>query len=119
MSTGRDRDSLLTSALERSRRMTEHDDELQRLVPLGESRERLLAEARSSIECLARACELYAERTCFAEARPSASDDLDEILAGGERNQGNFADGAWVQETINAAERSFHERRWVDLPLEQ
>ena len=47
------------------------------------------------------------------------ADFLDEILEGGERNQGNFADGAWVQETINAAERSFHERRWVDLPLEQ
>lgn len=46
-------------------------------------------------------------------------DFIDEILAGGERNQGNFADGAWVQETINAVERSFHERRWVDLPLER
>ena len=46
-------------------------------------------------------------------------DFIDEILEGGERNQGNFDDGAWVQETINAVERSFHERRWVDLPLEQ
>ena len=43
---------------------------------------------------------------------------IDEILDGGERNQGNFEDGAWVQETINAVEKSFHERRWVDLPLE-
>ncbi len=107
MSTGRDRDSLLTSALERSRRMTEHDDELQRLVPLGESRERLLAEARSSIECLARACELYAERTCFAEARPSASDDLEfttyarlwsriEAAASGLRHQRLADTGAFV-----------------------
>jgi predicted dehydrogenase len=46
-------------------------------------------------------------------------DFIDEILAGGEHNQGNFADGAWVQETINAVERSFHQRRWVDLPLER
>ena len=46
-------------------------------------------------------------------------DFIDEILEGGERNQGNFFDGAWVQETINAVERSFHERRWIDLPLEQ
>ena len=46
-------------------------------------------------------------------------DFIDEIIEGGERNQGNFADGAWVQETINAVERSFHERRWVDLPLER
>ena len=46
-------------------------------------------------------------------------DFIDEIDEGGERNQGNFDDGAWVQETINAVERSFHERRWVDLPLER
>lgn len=46
-------------------------------------------------------------------------DFIDEILEGGERNQGNFDDGAWVQETINAVERSFHEERWVKLPLER
>ena len=46
-------------------------------------------------------------------------DFIDEILDGGERNQGNFDDGAWVQETINAVERSFHEERWVRLPLER
>jgi predicted dehydrogenase len=45
-------------------------------------------------------------------------DFIDEILEGGERNQGNFDDGAWVQETINAVEQSFHEERWVKLPLE-
>ena len=44
-------------------------------------------------------------------------DFIDEILEGGERNQGGFEDGAWVQETINAVELSFHERRWVSLPL--
>jgi len=44
-------------------------------------------------------------------------DFIDEILEGGERNQGGFHDGAWVQETINAVELSFHERRWVSLPL--
>lgn len=42
---------------------------------------------------------------------------VDEILAGGEKNEGNFADGAWVQEVINAVEQSHHERGWVDLPL--
>jgi predicted dehydrogenase len=46
------------------------------------------------------------------------NDFIDEISDGGERNQGNFDDGAWVQEAINAVERSFHERRWVDLPLD-
>lgn len=45
-------------------------------------------------------------------------DFIDEIEDGGPRNQGNFDDGAWVQEAINAVERSFHERRWVDLPLD-
>ena len=45
-------------------------------------------------------------------------DFVDEILEGGARNQGSFDDGAWVQEAINAVERSFHERRWVDLPLD-
>ncbi|HUG13791.1 MAG TPA: Gfo/Idh/MocA family oxidoreductase [Thermomicrobiales bacterium] len=46
------------------------------------------------------------------------NDFVDEIIEGGDRNQGNFEDGAWVQETINAVELSFHERRWVDLPLD-
>jgi predicted dehydrogenase len=45
-------------------------------------------------------------------------DFIDEIRGGGARNQGNFEDGARVQEVINAVERSFRERRWVDLPLE-
>ena len=45
-------------------------------------------------------------------------DFIDEIMDGGDRNQGNFDDGAWVQETINAVERSFHEERWVRLPLD-
>ena len=46
-------------------------------------------------------------------------DFIDEILDGGDRNQGNFLDGAWVQEAINAVEKSYHESRWVDLPLER
>jgi predicted dehydrogenase len=44
-------------------------------------------------------------------------DFLDEIISGGDRNQGNFEDGAWVQEVINAVEVSVQKRRWVDLPL--
>ena len=47
------------------------------------------------------------------------ADFISEILDGGARNQGGFDDGAWVQEAINAVERSHHERRWVDLPLER
>jgi predicted dehydrogenase len=44
-------------------------------------------------------------------------DFIDEIHEGGSRNQGGFLEGARVQEVINAVEQSFHERRWVDLPL--
>jgi predicted dehydrogenase len=43
---------------------------------------------------------------------------MEEIVSGGDENQGNFAQSAVVQEIINAAEISFRERRWVDLPLD-
>jgi predicted dehydrogenase len=42
---------------------------------------------------------------------------LQEIHDGGSINQGNFAQGARVQELINAVELAHRERRWVDLPL--
>jgi predicted dehydrogenase len=41
---------------------------------------------------------------------------LDEIIDD-VPTQGDFTDGAWVQEVINAVEMSFRERRWVELPL--
>ncbi|HTS95003.1 MAG TPA: Gfo/Idh/MocA family oxidoreductase [Streptosporangiaceae bacterium] len=40
-----------------------------------------------------------------------------EVLGEAEGNEGNFDDGLWVQEVINAVEISHHERRWVSLPL--
>ncbi len=40
-----------------------------------------------------------------------------EVLGEIEGNEGNFDDGLWVQEVINAVEISHHERRWVTLPL--
>ncbi len=42
---------------------------------------------------------------------------IGEILSDDDANEGDFGDGAWVQETINAVEQSFRERRWVSLPL--
>ncbi|HEY2153923.1 MAG TPA: Gfo/Idh/MocA family oxidoreductase [Vicinamibacterales bacterium] len=42
---------------------------------------------------------------------------ITEILDGGAANEGDFGDGAWVQEVINAVELSFRERRWMTLPL--
>ena len=42
---------------------------------------------------------------------------IGEIQSGGDANEGDFGDGAWVQEVINAVELSYRERRWTDLPL--
>jgi predicted dehydrogenase len=44
-------------------------------------------------------------------------DFLDELTTDTGKNQGNFDDGAAVQEIINAVEVSFRERRWTELPL--
>ncbi len=43
---------------------------------------------------------------------------ITEILSDGPENEGNFEDGAHVQELINAVEQSFRERRWISIPLE-
>jgi predicted dehydrogenase len=43
---------------------------------------------------------------------------MQEIVDGGETNQGNFAQSARVQEIINAVALSHRERCWVNLPLE-
>ena len=45
-------------------------------------------------------------------------DLVDELFDDGPRNQGNFDDGAWVQEVINAVETAHHAERWVHLPLD-
>jgi predicted dehydrogenase len=42
---------------------------------------------------------------------------IGEVRGDVEGNEGNFGDGAWVQEVINAVEESFRERRWMPLPL--
>src|SRR4051812_49429310 len=42
---------------------------------------------------------------------------ITEILSDDAGNEGNFEDGAHVQELINAVELSFRERRWVSIPL--
>lgn len=44
-------------------------------------------------------------------------DFCQEILDGGDRNQGDFRQSARVQEVINAVALSHRERRWVELPL--
>jgi predicted dehydrogenase len=42
---------------------------------------------------------------------------IDELTDGTDANQGNFEDGAWVQEVINAVELSVKRKEWIDLPL--
>jgi predicted dehydrogenase len=42
---------------------------------------------------------------------------LDEICDDGRASQGDFAQGALVQETVNAFERSFRTRAWAGFPL--
>jgi predicted dehydrogenase len=42
---------------------------------------------------------------------------ITEILGRDPANEGDFRDGAWVQQVINAVELSFRERRWIALPL--
>jgi predicted dehydrogenase len=46
------------------------------------------------------------------------SDFITEILDDGRVAQGDFAQGALVQETINAFEESFRKRAWVSFPLD-
>jgi predicted dehydrogenase len=46
-------------------------------------------------------------------------DFLNELTTDTAVNQGNFEDGAAVQEIINAVEQSHHSRAWVNLPLPQ
>jgi predicted dehydrogenase len=43
---------------------------------------------------------------------------ISEIRGDVAGNEGNFEDGAHVQELINAVEQSFRQRRWVSIPLE-
>jgi predicted dehydrogenase len=42
---------------------------------------------------------------------------ISEILSNDDTNEGNFEDGAHVQELINAVEQSFRERKWISIPL--
>lgn len=43
---------------------------------------------------------------------------ISEILSQGPENEGDFEDGANIQELINAVDLSCRERRWVSIPLE-
>ncbi|HEX6316305.1 MAG TPA: hypothetical protein VFZ73_15655, partial [Gemmatimonadaceae bacterium] len=44
---------------------------------------------------------------------------ITELLNDDAPREADFADGARVQEVINAVEHSYRERRWVSLPLDQ
>ncbi len=42
---------------------------------------------------------------------------VDQVLGGDATGRADFDAAAWVQEVVNAVERSVRERRWVELPL--
>ena len=46
------------------------------------------------------------------------ADFISEIRGDNSASQGDFAQAALVQETINAFEASFRQRAWVSFPLE-
>jgi fatty acid CoA ligase FadD9 len=60
-------DDLRTSALEKSRRLIERDEEIRRLAPDPSARARILSEGTSSLRIVTLACELYSERPCLGE----------------------------------------------------
>src|SRR5580704_19052951 len=64
---------LLQRSLERSQQYLEHDAELRRAEPSPEAIARI-ARCKSSLECVAIACELYADRPCFGERAFSVVD---------------------------------------------
>src|ERR1700679_3567952 len=66
MEPHRHSEELQLRALERSRRLLEHDRDLQRSAPSQEARARVLA-APSSLASMAVACEVYADRPAFGE----------------------------------------------------
>ena len=72
------------------------------------------ADARSLLSARRQPARIVAHAVLRAISCAASST---EILSDGPENEGNFDDGAWVQEVINAVEQSFRERRWVSLPL--
>ena len=62
-----DHEQLLQRSLERSNLRLEHDPELQSSQPAPEAITRLGQGCRSSIACVALACELYADRASFGD----------------------------------------------------
>ena len=66
MEPHRHSEDLRLRALERSRRLLEHDRDVQRNAPSPEARERVLS-APSSLETVAAACRVYADRPAFGE----------------------------------------------------
>ena len=63
-----------TGSLERCRHLLEHDLDLQRSLPSPDAQKRLGVDGLSSLRRLALACELYADRPCFAERGPALED---------------------------------------------
>jgi fatty acid CoA ligase FadD9 len=67
MNTQRSQEDVKAKALERYRSLQDRDLDLRRSMPSPAARERLQAEGLSSLRRFILACELYADRPCFAE----------------------------------------------------
>ncbi len=67
MNAHRHDEELLTRALARCRALLALDGELRRRAASPAARARVAAAGRTSIRCLATACELYADRPCLGE----------------------------------------------------
>ena len=73
-------------------------------------------------------CDIIVDDVGYFDESPFQDDIIaqavDDVTADGAMffssagNEGNFDDGLWVQQVINAVELSHHERRWVSLPLD-
>ena len=85
MDAGPRREELLQRSLERSRRLLEHDQELQRLSPSDEALARFSG-CRSSIACLSTACEVYAGRPCLAERAFEVVPGTGEVILPADRS---------------------------------
>ncbi|WP_438010805.1 thioester reductase domain-containing protein [Sorangium sp. So ce321] len=70
-------ETLLKRSLERGSRLLEADDQLQRTSPSRDAIDLLRRESGSSIELVALACRLYADRPCFGRRAIEVSPRLD------------------------------------------
>ncbi|APR83696.1 Long-chain-fatty-acid--CoA ligase [Minicystis rosea] len=81
MDVRRDHEELLQKSLDRHQRRIAQDPELQRSLPVPEAIAKLSSEPRSTIETVALACSLYADRPALGERASVVEDGKRRSLA--------------------------------------